>query len=139
MIPFATIDDLEADGQSLQAAGVSEEAANTLLERVSAFLASQLDAHGVAIDVSDELQMINLATVTCFIVWDEVNKQASPDYSSLSQSVGSTSVSFSMPTKGKGYYIPDEYKTLLGIKGRGGYKMLRPAIRMPDGTPASGW
>lgn len=139
MIPFATVDDLEADGQSLENAGVSADAANTLLERVSAFIASQMAKHGVTIDASDELQMTNLATVTCYVVWDEIRKKTAPDVSSLSQSIGSTSVSFSVHERSKGYYIPDDYKVLLGIKGRGGFKMLRPEIRNPDGTTPEGW
>lgn len=139
MEPFATIEDLQADGRSLEAEGVTNDAANTLIRRVTAFLSTLLAEHGIEVDESDELQAINLATVTCYIVWDEISKQKGPDFSSLSQSVGSTSVSLSMHEKSTGFFIPNEYKALLGIRGRGGFKMLRPAIRNPDGTPAEGW
>lgn len=139
MEPFATIEDLEADGRSLEAEGISEEAASTLINRVTAFLSTLLAEHSIEVDPDDELQTINLTTVTCYIVWDEISKQKGPDFSSLSQSVGSTSVSYSLPARSKGFYIPPEYEKLLGIRGRGGMKMLRTAIRNPDGTPAEGW
>lgn len=139
MEPFATIEDLEADGRSLEAEGVTEEAANTLINRVTAFLSTLLAEHNIEVDPDDELQATNLATVTCYIVWDEISKQKGPDLSSLSQSVGSTSVSFSMAARTKGYYIPPEYERLLGIRGRGGVKMIRAAIHNPDGDLVDGW
>lgn len=139
MEPFATIEDLEADGRTLEGEGVTTEAAETLLGRVSAYIATLLMKHGIEVDPQDELQAANLATVTCYVVWDEISKRKSPDYSSLSQSVGSTSVSLSMRERPTGFFIPNEYKALLGISGRGGFKVLRPAIRNPDGTPVEGW
>lgn len=139
MEPFATIEDLEADGRTLEEEGFSTEAAETLLSRVSNYIASMLVKHGVEVDPEDELQAENLATVTCYVVWDEIAKRKAPDYSSLSQTVGSTSVSLSMRERTTGYFIPNEYKALLGISGRGGLKVLRPSIRNHDGTPAEGW
>lgn len=138
MEPFATIADLEADGRSLESEGITKTAANAIIGRVTAYLSSMLARHGIEVDAEDELQAVNLATVTCYIVWDEISKRNAPDFSSLSQSVGSTSVTVSMPRK-NGYYIPEEYKRLLGISGRGGMKQFRAAIRNPDGTPCEGW
>ena len=139
MEPFATIEDLEADGRSLESEGVTDEAANTLIMRVTAYLSKMLSDHGIEADPTDELQATNLATVTCYVVWDEITKQKGPDFSSLSQSVGSTSVAISAPARTRGYHIPPEYKELLGIRSRGGAKMLRAAIHNPDGTPVDGW
>lgn len=139
MEPFATIVDLEADGRTLESEGVSTSAAETLIMRVTAYLSKLLSDHGIEVDPEDEQQSINLATVTCYIVWDEISKRNMPDFSSLAQSVGSTNVSFSMREKSTGFFIPNEYKTLLGIRSRGGFKMLRTAIRNPDGTPVEGW
>ena len=139
MASFATLKDLEADGRSLSDEGVSDEAANTLIERVSAFLAQMLSDHGISVDPCDEIQQTNLTTVTCYIVWDEISKRKTPDFSSLSQSVGSTNVSFSLREKSTGFYVPPDYRTLLGIRSRGGFKSLRVAIHKPDGTLVDGW
>ena len=139
MEPFATIEDLEADGRSLESEGVTTEAAETLIMRVTAYLSTRLAAHGIEVDPDDELQAMTLATVTCYIVWDEIAKQKGPDISSLSQSVGSANVSFSLAARTKGYYIPPEYEKLLGIRSRGGVKVIRPAIHNPDGTLVDGW
>ena len=136
MEAFATVQDLKATGRTLD---VSDEAAGELLTRASAQLRTLLKRHGIAIDAEDETQSINLRTVTCSMVMRSIASGKSDGISNFAQSVGSTNVSVTYRDPDGSFYLSKSDKELLGISGRGGFRMLRPSIRNMDGTPVEGW
>lgn len=136
MEAFATVDDLKATGRTLD---VSDEQAEVLLERASAQLATLLARHGIEVDPSDEVQATNLCTVTCSMVLRSISDGKAEGVSNFAQTIGSTNVSVTYRASDGSFYLSKSDKELLGISGRGGFRMLRSAIRNPDGTPAEGW
>ena len=83
MEAFATVTDLAAGWRTLseQEQGVAE----TLLLRASAFLASKLAKRHIEIDPEDELQALNLQTVTCNIVRRSMASASADGISQMSQ------------------------------------------------------
>ena len=115
-----------------------EESAEALLERASVQLSSMLRRREVEIDPSDEEQAVNLGTVACNMVRRAMQNKYD-GVASFAQSVGSTNVSINYRESDGSFYVSDYEKDLLGISGRGGFRMLRAAIHKPDGTPVDGW
>ena len=136
MEAFASVDDLRAGGRTLD---IDDEAAAVLLQRASAHLAALMRRHGVEVDPDDEVQEINLKSVVCNMVFRAVANGSAEGIASVAQSIGSTNVSVSYRDPDGSFYLSRSDKDLLGISGRGGFRMLRAAIRNPDGTPAEGW
>ncbi len=138
MEAFATVEDLLAGWPGKTFTQAEEESAEARLERASAQLSSMLKRHGVTVDTSDEEQMLNLLTVTCNMVRRSMS-QGFDGVSSFAQSVGSTNVSVNYRENDGGFRVLPSEKELLGISGRGGFRMLRAAIHNPDGSLVDGW
>ena len=137
MKAFATVDDLAAGWPDYDRS--LDAVSGTLLERASARLSALLDRHGVEIDEEDDVQATNLKSVTCNMVRRSLNGPSADGVASIAQGIGSTNVSVSYRDPDGSFYLSRSDRELLGISGRGGFRMLRPSIRNADGTPAEGW
>ena len=115
METFATVEDLQAGWRTL-AEGEKGIAAELLL-RASAQLASMLAAHGKAVDAEDELQAVNLKTVTCSMVRRSMSSGGADGVSSLSQTIGSTTAAVSWSNPDGAFYLSKHDKLALGIGG----------------------
>lgn len=138
MEAFATVDDLRRGWPGKEFTFAEEEAAEALLKRASAQLSAMLSRHGVEVDTSDEEQMLNLLSVVCNMVRRSMS-QGYEGVASFAQSVGSTNVSVNYRDNDGSFYISKQEQELLGISGRGGFRMLRAAIHNPDGSLVQGW
>lgn len=138
MEAFATVEDLLSGWPGKTFTEAEEDSAETLLDRASAQLSSMLKQHGVAIDPEDEEQALNLLSVTCNMVRRSMS-QGYDGVSSFAQTVGSTNVSVNYRENDGSFYVSKSEKELLGVSGRGGFRMLRAAIHNPDGSLVDGW
>lgn len=115
MEAFATVDDLQAGWRTLKD---SEQAvANTLLLRASAFLATKLSKKGIEIDPEDELQALNLQTVTCNIVRRAMSSSAVDGISQMQQSIGSTNASVQIYNPDGAFFLSKNDMDVLGLTG----------------------
>jgi len=124
MEAFATVDDLQAGWRTLKD---SEQAvANTLLLRASAFLATKLSKKGIEIDPEDELQALNLQTVTCNIVRRAMSSSAVDGISQMQQSIGSTNASVQIYNPDGAFFLSKNDMDVLGLTGasRAGWASL---------------
>ena len=138
MEAFATVDDFLAGWPGKELSAQEHYSVSVLLGRASAQLSATLRRHGVEVDPDDEEQAENLLSVTCNMVRRSMSR-GYDGVASFAQSVGDTNVSVNYRENDGSFFISKSERELLGISGRGGLRMLRPAIRKPDGTPAEGW
>jgi hypothetical protein len=114
---FATVDDLQAGWRTLKE---SEQAvANTLLLRASAYLIMRLTRKHIEIDPDDEVQALNLQTVTCNLVRRTMVSAAADGIAQVSQSIGSTNASVQIYNPDGAFYLSKQDADLLGITGAG--------------------
>jgi len=117
---FATVEDL-LDGWPNKTLNESEAAAaDALLLRASAYIATLLGQRGIGIDAEDELQALNLKTVTVNMVRRSMSSGDVDGLASMAQTIGSTTaqVSWSNPTAA--FYLSPLDKKILGLSGTGG-------------------
>lgn len=118
--PFATVEDL-MDGWPNKTLNQSEQtAAETLLARASAYIATKLARAGIEIDASDELQATNLQTVTVNMVRRSMSSGDADGFSQLSQTIGSTTASVSFTNPEGAFWLSASDKEILGLTGTGG-------------------
>jgi hypothetical protein len=117
MQTFATVEDLENGWRALKDA--EQGVAQTLLLRASAQLASKLARRHIEIDPEDELQSMNLKTVTCNMVRRAMSSASADGISQLSQSIGSTSATVQMHNPDGAFYLSKLDKDILGLADGG--------------------
>ena len=129
MIVFAKVDELQKGWRVLSEA--EEEVAETLLKRASAQLLTLMDRRGVPIDVSDEVQMINLETVTCNVVRRVLDGMGGVQ--SASQGIGSTNASITLVNPDMSLYLSKSDKDVLGLNGKSTYRAVKAHDWSDDG------
>ena len=122
MEAFATVEDLEAGWRNLSSD--EEETAEILLQRASAYLASLMRRDGIVIDVADEIQTMNLATVTCNMV-RRVMDAPSGGASSITQGIGETNASVSFSNPDASLYLSKSDMLALGLAGKNKYRSIQ--------------
>jgi hypothetical protein len=114
---FATVDNLQAGWRTLKDA--EQGVANTLLLRASAYLITKLTKRHVDIDPEDEVQALNLQTVTCNLVRRAMASAAADGIAQVSQTIGSTNASVQIYNPDGAFYLSKQDADLLGITGAG--------------------
>lgn len=115
MEAFATVQDLQMGWRTLD---TDEQAvAGELLLRATAILSAALAKAGVAVDPEDEVQAINLKTVTCGMVRRSMNAGFYEGLSSASQTIGSTTASIGVSNPDGALYVTRGEMRTLGIGG----------------------
>lgn len=122
MEAFATVEDLEAGWRNLSSD--EEETAEILLQRASAYLASLMCRGGIVIDVADEIQTMNLTTVTCNMV-RRVMDAPSGGASSITQGIGETNASVSFSNPDASLYLSKSDMLALGLAGKNKYRSIQ--------------
>ncbi len=117
MEAFATVDDLQAGWRTLKSA--EQAVANTLLLRASAYLITKLTKRHVDIDPDDEVQALNLQTVTCNLVRRAMASASADGIAQVSQTIGSTNASVQIYNPDGAFYLSKQDADLLGITGAG--------------------
>jgi hypothetical protein len=117
MEAFATVDDLQAGWRTLKDA--EQDVAETLLLRASAYLIMRLTRKHIEIDPDDEVQALNLQTVTCNLVRRAMASAAADGIAQVSQSIGSTNASVQIYNPDGAFYLSKQDADLLGITGAG--------------------
>jgi hypothetical protein len=117
---FATVDDL-LEGWPNKTLNESETAAaNALLLRASAYVATKLAQRKVEIDPEDELQALNLKTVTVNVVRRSMSSGDSEGIASMSQTIGTTTASVQLSNPDGAFWLSQLDKEVLGLAGSGG-------------------
>ena len=117
---FATVQDL-LDGWPNKTLNASEQtAADALLLRASAYLATKLAAKSIEIDPDDDIQALNLKTVTVNMVRRSMASGDVDGLASMSQTIGSTTAQVSWSNPSGAFYISALDKEILGLAGGGG-------------------
>jgi hypothetical protein len=114
---FATVDDLQAGWRTLKDA--EQDVAETLLLRASAYLITRLTRKHIEIDPDDEVQALNLQTVTCNLVRRAMASAAADGIAQVQQSIGSTNASVQIYNPDGAFYLSKQDADLLGITGAG--------------------
>jgi hypothetical protein len=114
---FATVDDLQAGWRTLKDA--EQDVAETLLLRASAYLITRLTRKHIEIDPDDEVQALNLQTVTCNLVRRAMVSAAADGIAQVQQSIGSTNASVQIYNPDGAFYLSKQDADLLGITGAG--------------------
>lgn len=122
METFATVEDLEAGWRNLSSD--EEETAEILLQRASAYLASLMRRNGIVIDVADEIQTMNLTTVTCNMV-RRVMDAPSGGASSITQGIGETNASVAFSNPDASLYLSKSDMLALGLAGKNKYRPIQ--------------
>jgi hypothetical protein len=117
MEAFATVDDLQAGWRTLKDA--EQDVAETLLLRASAYLIMRLTRKHIEIDPDDEVQALNLQTVTCNLVRRAMVSAAADGIAQVQQSIGSTNASVQIYNPDGAFYLSKQDADLLGITGAG--------------------
>lgn len=116
---FATVADL-LEGWANKTLNPSEEgAASALLLRASAYLMTKLDARGIDIDPGDELQALNLKTVTVNMVRRSMESGDMGGVASMQQTIGSTAAQVTWSNPSGSFYLSALDKEILGLTGTG--------------------
>lgn len=123
MEAYATVSDLAAGWKTLSEA--EQAIAETLLLRASGQLAALLAKNGIEVDESDEVQAINLKTVTCNMVRRSMSSGGAEGLSSMSQQIGSTQASVQWSNPDGAFYLSKTDKESLGIAGRSAGRMIQ--------------
>lgn len=123
MIAFATVADLELRMGRTFAADELAMVDAYLLD-ASAFIQSQLDKYGIAVDIADEVQAQNLKKVCCSVTKRSLapvlrgGQSEGFGYAPLSgymQTAGAFSEQFTYANPQGDYYLTDSEKKSLGI------------------------
>lgn len=117
MEAFATATDLAAGWRTLSEQ--EQVVAETLLLRASAFLAAKLAKRHIEIDPEDELQALNLQTVTCNIVRRSMASASADGISQMSQAIGSTSASVQIYNPDGAFFLSKQDADVLDLTGSG--------------------
>ena len=117
MEAFATVDNLQAGWRTLK--DTEQGVANTLLLRASAYLITKLTKRHVDINPEDEVQALNLQTVTCNLVRRAMSSAAADGIAQVSQTIGSTNASVQIYNTDGAFYLSKQDADLLGITGAG--------------------
>ena len=120
---FATVENLEAGWRTLTES--ERGVASTLLLRATAQLYGLLANDGITIDPEDELQALNLQTVTCNMVRRAMSSGAVDGIESVQQTIGSTSASVRVYNPDGAFYLSKMDKDILGISGGDGIGWVR--------------
>ena len=120
LTPFATVEDLLEGWPNKKLNESEETAADALLERASAYIATKLARAGIEIDATDELQATNLKTVTVNVVRRSLSSADADGFSQLSQTIGSTTASVSFTNPEGAFWLSASDKDILGLTGTGG-------------------
>lgn len=112
---FATVEDLQAGWRTLNE--TEQGVAETLLLRATAQLYGLLASDGIEIDPADELQALNLQTVTCNMVRRSMAAGSADGIAQVSQSIGSTSASVQLSNPDGAFFLSKMDKEILGIAG----------------------
>lgn len=96
----------------------------TLLADASAKLSGRLAEAGVAVDDNDTAQAANLKRVTCNMVREYLDAEKRDGYSSMSQTIGSTTASVSWSAGMTNFYISRDDELSLGIRRRSKYRSI---------------
>ena len=113
---YATVSDLEARWRTLTE---SEEArAGVLLTSASAYLTTEAERCGVAIDSTDEVQAENLKGVCCDMVKRVMASGVDGDYTQTSMTAGAYSQSWTLANPSGDMYLSASERTLLGFPRR---------------------
>lgn len=116
---FATSADLLAGWPNKTFTTSEQTAADALLLRASAYLMSKLSARGIEVDAGDELQALNLKTVTCNLVRRAMQSGGAEGISSAQQTIGSTAAQVTWSNPDGSFYLSALDKEILGLKGSG--------------------
>ena len=117
---FATVDDL-LDGWPNKTLNESEQAAaNTLLLRASAYLATLLGQKRIGIDADDDVQALNLKTVTVNMVRRSMSSGDVDGLSTVAQTIGSTTAQVSWSNPSGTFFLSALDKQILGLSSSGG-------------------
>lgn len=114
---FATVEDLQAGWKTLTEA--EQGVASTLLLRATAQLYGLLSNGGIEIDPEDELQAINLNTVTCNMVRRSMSSAAVDGIAQVSQAIGSTNASVQIYNPDGAFFLSKMDKDALGLSDSG--------------------
>ena len=120
---FATVEDLQSGWQK-PLTETEQGIAGELLLRATAQLSAMLAKHGIAVDDEDEIQAINLKTVTCNMVRRSMSAGDVEGLSSMSHSIGSTTASVQWRNPDGAFYLSKMDKEILGISGKSGYRSV---------------
>lgn len=116
---FATVSDLLAGWPNRTFSTSEEGAASALLLRASAYLMTKLAPKGIEIDPEDELQALNLKTVTCNLVRRSMQSGGAEGVASAQQTIGSTSAQLTWSNPDGAFYLSKLDKEVLGLAGAG--------------------
>lgn len=121
MMTFATVESLQDGWRDLK----SDEAAiaPTLLKRASAYLVALLRRNQIDVDVSDEIQLINLETATCGMVRRYLDAPMG-GASSVTQGIGETNASVAFSNPDASLYLTKSDMLALGIAGKSKYRSI---------------
>lgn len=122
METFADVTALQAGWRTLDADEIS--VAETHLVRASAWLTRRLDDCGIEIDTSDEVQAINLETVTCNMV-RRIMDTPGGGLSTITQGIGATTASVTISNPDMSLYLSKSDMIALGITGRNRYRSIQ--------------
>lgn len=111
MEAFATVEDLQLGWKTLTEA--EQAVAGELLLRATA----KILGAGLVVDASDEVQAMNLKTVTCDMVRRAMNAGTLEGIASASQTIGSSTASLQISNPDGALYISRKEEALLGIRG----------------------
>ena len=122
MKPFETYEDLLAGWPDHP--NVGKEAAETMLLRASAYVASEMRHAGIEVDAEDEDQALALLIVTCNVTRRAMRPGGMEGIASMSQAIGTTNASVQMSNPDGALFLNKSDKTLLGIVGRSKYRAI---------------
>ena len=94
-----------------------QDVAGTLLLRASAYLTTRLAQRRIEIDPEDEVQSLNLRTVTCNMVRRSMSSASADGIAQMSQAIGSTSASVQIYNPDGAFYLSRLDKKILGLVG----------------------
>lgn len=134
---FATVEDLQS-GWQRSLTETERSIAEELLLRATAQLSAMLAKHGVPIDDADEIQRINLKTVTCNMVRRSMSAGDVDGVRSVSQTIGSTTASVQWGNPDGAFYLSKTDKDMLGISSKSAYRSVL-ATANGDSRDARGW
>ena len=112
MQTFATVESLQSGWRTLTSD--EETVAENLLKRATAYLISLFRSSDAEIDVADEVQLINLETVTCNMV-RRVMDAPIGGASSITQGIGSTNASVAFSNPDASLYLTKSDMVVLGL------------------------
>lgn len=131
---FATVDDLLAGWPGKTFDDRESAAADALLLRASAYLASLMRQARIEIDPEDELQALNLKTATVNMVRRSMASGDTDGISSMSQTIGSTVASVQLSNPSGSFFLSKTDKDALGLSGGSRGRTL-----LPECEPSSEW